>query len=305
MSAVLDLPVTETADPLRLRLIAQCALRPEDIALIERVQAADSIDFGAAALRLHLVTAEDLERARLALRRRAQPESKPQQGRRMLRPGPPPAAAPPQPPRPETGLATLPARASEEYAGLRTELLLRHDHHQGRSANVVAVLSPRAGEGRSQVAANLARSFARAGQATLLVDADLRRPSQHLRFNIKRDNGLVEALSEGRAPQIHAVDSAGMLFLLPAGGPTDSAVELLSSHTFEALLEDWMQRFAHIVLDSPPATEFPDAMALGTLARRALLVNRAQHTSVSACREMMRRLEATRVELLGAVVCHF
>lgn len=303
MSAVLDLPVTETPDPLRLRLIAQCGLRPEDITLIERVQSADAVDFGTAALRLKLVTAEDLERARQALRRRAQPEGKPQT-RRVLRPGPMPAAAP-QPPRPETGLATLPARASEEYAGLRTELLLRHDHHQGRSANVVAVLSPQAGEGRSQVAANLARSFARAGQTTLLVDADLRRPSQHLRFNVKRDNGLMEALSEGSAPQIHAVDNAGMLFLLPAGGPTDSAVELLSSHTFEALLEDWMQRFAHIVLDSPPATEFPDAMALGTLARRALLVNRAQHTSVTACREMMRRLEATRVELLGAVVCHF
>lgn len=304
MSAVLDLPLDQAHDPLRQRLIALCGLRAEDIGLIERVQAAESLDFAAAALRLNLVNAAELERARLALLRHAQPQ--PGRQRRMLRPGTEAAPAPDAAHggRPAS-LANLPARAGEQYAGLRTELLLRHDRHEGRSANVVAVLSPRAGEGRSQVAANLARSFARAGQTTLLVDADLRRPSQHLRFNVRRGDGLAEALNENRTPQIHPVDNAGMLFLLPAGGATDSAVELLSSRAFEVLLQDWTQRFDHIVLDSPPATEFPDAMALGTLARRALLVNRAQHTSVTACREMMRRLEATRVEVLGAVVCHF
>lgn len=187
---------------------------------------------------------------------------------------------------------------------LRTELLLRYDR-RSRAANVLAVMSPGAGEGRSQTAAELAQSFARTGQSTLLIDADLRHPSQHVRFGQDNNPGLVEAITEERSSQFLQVDDSGLLFLLPSGGPSDAAVELLSSRSFENLLDVWAQRFDHIILDTPPAGDFPDALALGTIARRVLIVNRAQRTSINACREMLRRLEATRAEVLGAVVCHF
>ena len=71
---------------------------------------------------------------------------------------------------------------------------------------------------------------------------------------------------------------------LRAGAASGRAVELLSSRTFEVLLDGWAHQFDHIIIDSPPANEYPDALALGTIARRALIVNRAQHTSVNASR---------------------
>jgi capsular exopolysaccharide synthesis family protein len=196
------------------------------------------------------------------------------------------------------------AQGGEQMQMLRTELLLRCDR-RGQGANILTVISPGAGEGRSRIAADLARSFARTGQSTLLIDADLRRPSLHQRFAQVGNPGLVEAIVEPDKARFCSLDNAGLLFLVPAGGPTESAAELLSSRGFESLLQSWADRFDHIVIDTPPAAEYPDALALSTIAGRTLMVSRAQRTSVNASREMMRRLETTRVEILGAVVCHF
>ncbi len=289
MSTVMEPSVgVSLRDPLQQTLVNECGLSEQDVEKIGRAQKLDALDFSAAAIRLNLVKPEDLERARLAVMRRRQP------GRRLLKREP---------------AATWPAGSeagstSDRLCGLRTELLLRHDH-RSRPANVLAVLSPGPGEGRSQLAADLAQSFARAGQTTLLIDADLRQPSQHLRFGQSNSPGLADAIADQRMPPLRPLDHAGFLFLLPAGMASGNAVELLSSRTFEILLDGWAHQFDHIIIDSPPANEYPDALALGTIARRALIVNRAQHTSVNASREMLRRLEATRVEILGAVVCHF
>jgi receptor protein-tyrosine kinase len=193
---------------------------------------------------------------------------------------------------------------SEQMRSLRTELMLRHDRRVC-AANVIAVVSPAAGEGRSEMAAGLAQTFARTGQPTLLIDADLRRPTQHVRFGQDHGPGLIEAITSGCAPQLRPLDHAGRLFLLPAGGPSDAAAELLSSRALEVLLDSLAQQFDHIILDTPPIGAFPDALALGTVAKRVLVVNRAHHTSLNGTREMLRRLEATRAEVLGAVVCHF
>src|SRR5262249_50072726 len=69
---------------------------------------------------------------------------------------------------------------SETLRALRTELLLRR--HDAETAQVMALLSPCHCEGRSQLAAELAIVFSQLGR-TLLVDADLRYPEQHMLFN--------------------------------------------------------------------------------------------------------------------------
>ena len=93
--------------------------------------------------------------------------------------------------------------------------------------------------------------------------------------------------------------------LITAGRADGNPVELLSSDRFERLLGHWTDRFDHIIFDSPPAAEFPDAFALATVAGRILPISRAQHTPMSASREMLRRLEVTRAEAVGAVLGHF
>lgn len=191
---------------------------------------------------------------------------------------------------------------SETLRALRTELLLLNE---GRGANIVAVLSPCAGEGRSQLAAELAISFAQLGRRTLLVDADLRKPQQHLLFGATNDYGLSQAISRNEKPQYHPVVGLMQMHLLTAGPIPSNPLELLSDGRFERLLLDWRNNFEFVVLDTPPISQCADGLAIATMAARVLVVSRAQHTSFKATRDMLRRLATTQSKILGAVLNHF
>jgi protein-tyrosine kinase len=191
----------------------------------------------------------------------------------------------------------------ETVRALRTELLLRResiDH-----ADIVAMLSPCPGEGRSLLAADLAIAFAQMGRPTLLVDADLRRPQQHLLFGIDNRQGLSEAIEYGAKPHFHAVRGFPRMSVLTAGEVPDNPLELLSSGVFAALMDDWREGFAFVVIDTPPVTHYSDALAVASLVGRVLALSRAQHTPYKDMQDMLRRLTATRSQVLGAVISHF
>jgi protein-tyrosine kinase len=192
---------------------------------------------------------------------------------------------------------------SEQIRMLRTELLLRHDAAEG--ANLTAVLSPCAGEGRSQLAAELAIAFAQLGRPTLLVDADLRHPQQHVLFNADNTRGLAHAMAREEVPRFQAVQGLPSLFLLTAGAPPANPLELLSDRCFESMVGDWRQRFQFVVLDTPPVSRYADGLAVATIVGRVLSLSRARHTPYRETRDMMRRLGATQSRILGAVINHF
>ena len=85
----------------------------------------------------------------------------------------------------------------EQLRALRSELMLRWFDEQP-AHKAIAVMSEARGEGRSYIAANLAVVFSQLGGRTLLIDADLRKPSQHLLFGLENRIGLSTVLS-GRA----------------------------------------------------------------------------------------------------------
>jgi receptor protein-tyrosine kinase len=192
---------------------------------------------------------------------------------------------------------------SERIRALRTELLLLNEGTRG--ANIVPVMSPCSGEGRSQLAAELAISFAQLGRRTLLVDADMRKPQQHVLFATANDNGLSRSISAGEKPCFHPVVGLPLMHLLTAGPIPPNPLELLSDGRFEKLLSEWRNTYEFIVIDTPPVSICADGMAVATLAARVLLVSRAQHTSYKATRDMLRRLETTQSNILGAVLNHF
>jgi receptor protein-tyrosine kinase len=279
-------PAPEQDAELKEALIRRCSLTEEAVAKIAAAQRMLEVRFSEAALRLGFVTQEDVDAAvahgrRIALfdKRRAKPSE-----------------------------ALLLAQSShdarsERIRALRTELLLRRDSQSG--ANAVALLSPVSGEGRSQLSAELAMSFAQLGQPTLLVDADLRRPRQHVLFNADNHQGLSQALSRGDMPYLHPVENLNCLFLLTSGPTPSNPVELLSDSRFERLIEDWHRSYEFVVFDTPPLESYADGLAVATLVKRVLLLSRAEHTPYKSMREAMRRLSSTQAHILGAVVSHF
>lgn len=192
---------------------------------------------------------------------------------------------------------------SEQIRMLRTELLLRHEATD--AANVIAVLSPCPREGRSQLAAELAIAFAQLNRPTLLVDADLRHPQQHVLFSADNTHGLAQALATGDAPRLQSVTGLPSLFLLAGGTPPANPLELLSDRTFEGMADQWRRQFQYVVIDTPPVSRYADGLAVATIVGRILSLSRARHTPYAQTRDMMRRLAATQSRILGAVINHF
>jgi receptor protein-tyrosine kinase len=191
----------------------------------------------------------------------------------------------------------------EKIRALRTELLLRRELND--RADIVALLSPCAGEGRSLLAADLAIAFAQTGRPTLLVDADLRRPQQHLLFGTDNRQGLSQAIEYEVSPLLHTVQGLPRMSVLTAGAVPANPLELLSSRGFASMIEDWRNNFEFVVIDTAPIKHFSDGLAVARLVGRVLALSRAQHTPYKDMQDMLRRLAATRSQILGAVISHF
>jgi len=192
---------------------------------------------------------------------------------------------------------------SESIRSLSTELLMRTRNMGG---GIMALVSPCAAEGRSQLAAELAIAFAQLGRRTLLVDADLRHPRQHLLFAAENDSGLAQALVDGAgATRLHRVRALPTLALLTSGALPTNPLELLSGVRFEQLTTEWRRNFEFVILDTPPASGSSDAIAVASVAGSVLVLSRADVTPFSALKEMSRKLETTHARTLGAVIGRF
>ncbi|HEX3397423.1 MAG TPA: CpsD/CapB family tyrosine-protein kinase [Steroidobacteraceae bacterium] len=192
---------------------------------------------------------------------------------------------------------------SEKMRALRTELLLLNE--TAHSTNVVVIMSPSSGEGRSQLCAELALSFAQLGRRTLLLDADMRSPHQHVLFRAPNQFGLSQAISQNAKPFLHPVKGVARMYLLTAGLVPSNPLELLSDGRFQKLLNDWRSNYEFVIIDTPPVCRFADALAVATIAGRVIILSRAKLTSYKSTREMLRRLETTRAQILGGVISHF
>jgi protein-tyrosine kinase len=124
-------------------------------------------------------------------------------------------------------------------------------------------------------------------------------------FGASGREGLVQALQTSSAAQLLMVDGLPHLSLMTAGQTHPNRLEMLSDGRFERLLNDWRRQYEFIVIDTPPVTEYSDAIAIATLAGRVLICSRVAVTQQSAIKEMLRRLESTQSVILGAVLNEF
>lgn len=190
---------------------------------------------------------------------------------------------------------------SEAVRSLRTELLLRCKGTRG----IIALLSPSDGEGRSKLAAELAVAFAQLERRTLLVDADLRKPSLHHLFPTENNLGLAQALTAGAPHHFHGIKYLPQMALITSGEVPQNPLELLSGRGFERAIREWRRKFEFIILDTPPATRFSDAIAIAAAAGNVLVLGRAEATRFKDLDEVFRRLSAAHCRVLGAVINRF
>ena len=193
----------------------------------------------------------------------------------------------------------------EALRALRSQLMLRwFDNDPTRKA--LAIVSGERREGRSYIAANLAVVFSQLGQHTLLIDADMRNPSQHNLFGIDNSGGLSEALSGRGGPvTIRHISGLPELWVLPSGASPPNPLELLARPRFPQLLAELGQKFDVILLDSPAVTDHADAQTLAVRAGAALIVARKNATRMWQVRGVSDSVAQGNATIVGTVLNDF
>jgi capsular exopolysaccharide synthesis family protein len=190
---------------------------------------------------------------------------------------------------------------AESVDSLRTYLSFNDAVHD---LGLVAVTSAVSGEGKTSLAGQLGMSIEEAtGEATLLVDGDMRSPNLHEAFEVPLSPGLADVLSK-RCSLDDAIKASSHenLFILPAGQLTTSPHRLLSNGAFEELLKELRKRFRHVIVDTPPILPASEALLMARSADAAILCMRRDYTRIDQVQEAHQRMTAAGVKTAGAVL---
>jgi capsular exopolysaccharide synthesis family protein len=191
----------------------------------------------------------------------------------------------------------------EAYQTLRTALIFLS---KNRERKIVLVTSTAPQEGKSSTTAELGRALAGAGDKVLLIDCDLRRPTQHVHLGLTRDNGLTDFLA---APQPFLnwrayVKPAGSenLHVVTCGPIPPNPPELLGSERFKRFLAEARDAYDWVLLDSPPAVSMSDATLLAGLVDLVLLVVRHNHTDRDLVLRTLQQFRRVGANVAGVIL---
>ncbi len=173
----------------------------------------------------------------------------------------------------------------------------------GGEAKTLLITSPVPGDGKTTLVSNLAIAMAQAGQRTLIVDADFRKPRQHTIFGLSQEPGLSNVLA-GQIPSQEGIRPTGVehLDILCCGPVPVNPSELLNSRTFLQLIQKLSGEYDRVLFDSPPVMPVADARILGAICDITLLVLRAEKSTRKASEQALEGLRSVGSKVLGVIV---
>ncbi len=189
---------------------------------------------------------------------------------------------------------------AESFRGLRSALIFMVT--ESKPPKVVLITSAVPNEGKSTVAANLARALALGGARVVLVDGDLRKGTLHDLMGLPRHPGLAEAL---RAPdELEKVIQSNCwpnLSFISRGSSSSQCGDLLMGTRFEQILVQLRQRFDYVLIDSSPVFAADDASALAPRVDGTLFVVRSRFSRAGPAREALELLYQRNARVLGVI----
>lgn len=189
---------------------------------------------------------------------------------------------------------------AEAYFSIRSTLAFATSRGLPRA---FAVTSTKETEGKSTTALALAMSIGRTGKHVLLVDADLRLPSQHQLLGVINGAGLSNLLAgdDDLEATVIATEHRG-LSLLPAGPVPPNPAELLGNERLGELLNSLLGRFDHVVFDAPPVLGLADALLIGRAVEGVVFVVQAEKTPRRAVKAALQRLRDVGGHVFGVAI---
>jgi len=213
-------------------------------------------------------------------------------------------AQPNAPPSTTTALAMITDARSpitESYRHLRTSLLLSS---AGKPPKTILITSSQPAEGKTTTGINTAFMLAQTGAEVLMIDCDLRRPRLHAQFGVPNTKGLTTWLSGEKNIDglVQQCDREPNLKVLTSGPVPPNPAELLGSEEMRKLLGVLSEKYAHIVIDSPPAISFTDASILSTMVDGVILVVHGGRSSRAVVRRAKQQLLDVGAHIFGVVL---
>ena len=191
--------------------------------------------------------------------------------------------------------------AAEAFRTLRTNLMFTGVEH---ALDTLLVTSAAHSEDKSLVLANLAVTFAQSDNKTIIVDSDLRRPTQHEIWGIPNDRGLTTMMLDPAAmssPPLVQTEVPNLM-VLPSGVLPPVPADVLSSQRMSDVIGVLKARAHYVLFEAPPILAATDAALLGAKLDGVVLVVRVGATRRDQAARAREALERVHVRVLGAVM---
>lgn len=184
------------------------------------------------------------------------------------------------------------SQIAESYRSIRTNIKYAINEDTTDGANVILVTSSMPNEGKSLTAFNLASVFSIAGNKTLLVEYDLRKPRLHKMLKLNSSIGITTYyIGQTTVEESIQHSEFDNLDVLCVGPVPPNPSEIIDSDKNRELIKELRKRYAYVILDTPPVNLIADAQTLAKEADIALFVVRLNVTSMTILRMALSEME--------------
>jgi succinoglycan biosynthesis transport protein ExoP len=190
----------------------------------------------------------------------------------------------------------------EAFNTLRSALLFAR---RDRKSQAVLITSALPQEGKSTVALHLAEALADAGDPTLLIDLDLRRPSLHRQLKTSSEPGFTNLMTDAETIDLnHIIRRTGRpnLSVITSGALPPSVPAFLAEGFIDYWLDQFRSVFRWVLIDSPPVASVSDPLILASFVESVVFVVRAHATDKRVSRRCIQRLQKVNPHVVGAVL---
>ena len=190
--------------------------------------------------------------------------------------------------------------ASESYRTLRSNIQFSNF---GKNLKIIVITSANPNEGKSEVSLNLTAALAQQGKKVILIDADMRKPTQHKLIDKRNNTGLSKLiLGEISEDAVRHLNVNDVEFDVITSGPVPpNPSEMLVSSTMEDILNSCIDNYDYIIVDTPPLLAATDAQIMARVADATLLVVDMQISKRKQIIEAKKRLNNVGARLLGVI----
>ena len=194
-----------------------------------------------------------------------------------------------------------PFAVKEAYVKLRTRPMFCMTASKNRICRTFAVTSAMPSDGKSLTAANIAISYAMMDKKVMLIDADMRRPTQRRLWNVRKSSGLCDFLANIGSLEISKVSELP-LWIVCTGTIPPNPSELLSSDKMKGFVIACSERYDYVIIDTPPINTVADAQIVSTYVDGMLLVAKSGSTTADQLNMAIDAIKRAGGNLCGVVL---